>query len=123
MANPHKGEVLLIAGEEQYTLRFSIDAICGLEAAAGKGLPALLGELSNPETMSVKLLRQVLHAALAEHHPKLTLKEAGDLVVLAGGFMKVFECVADSIAAAFPEVREAAKENAARPPKGPRRSH
>lgn len=121
MANPHKGEVELVAGEERYTLRFSIDAICSLESSTGKGLPALIGEISDPDTMSVARLRDMLLAALAEHHPDITLKQAGELIVPAGGFIKVFEKVSEAIAVAFPAADPAApKEKGARPPKGPR---
>lgn len=116
MPNPHKGEVELAVGEARYTLRFSIDAICRLEEATGLGLPLLAVKMSNPATMSIMLVRHALHAALFDAHPGFDLKMAGDLIVPAGGMIKVIEKITEAMAAAFPEIQAVA----ARPPKGPR---
>lgn len=121
MPNPHKGEVDLVAGEKRYMLRFSINALCALEAATGKGLPALIDEISDPKTMTLARMRQVLHAALSEHHPELTLEQAGELILPAGGMIGVFGKVSEAMSVAFPEVQAAQKETGSRPPKGPRR--
>ena len=103
MANPHRGEVKLKAGEKAYTLRFSIDAICQLEEATGKNLVALMTEMSDAKRMSISAVRQLLHAALHEHHPEVSLIEAGELMMAAGGLLTSLAIVTDAMQAAFPE--------------------
>ncbi|WP_342714049.1 hypothetical protein [Bradyrhizobium sp. B039] len=85
MANPHKGEVELVAGEATYTLQYSIDALCSMEAALDKNFTAIAAEMSNPARISVSMVRQLLYSGLQERHPELTLKEAGELIPAAGG--------------------------------------
>lgn len=118
MANPHKGEVELQAGEKTFTLRYSIDAICSMEAALGKGFPAIAAEMSDINKMSVSVVRQVLHSGLQECHPELTLKEAGELILSAGGALKVMAKVTEALGAAFPDAKEAKPG----PQPGPRRA-
>lgn len=86
-----------------YILRYSIDAICSLEAKIGKPFLAVAMEITNPKTLSVTLLREVLHAGLVEEHPDLTSKQAGEIMVAAGGMFKVLEKVGDALKAAFPD--------------------
>jgi hypothetical protein len=101
--NPHKGEVELKAGEQVYTLRFSIDAICSLEAASGKPFSVTAMEMADPAKASMTLVRMLFHAALQEKHPDLSLKDAGELIIPAGGMAKVTEKVFEAFARAFPE--------------------
>lgn len=116
MANPHKGEVAFEAGGKSYTLRYSIDAICALEEATGKGIVALSTELSAAGTISMGLLRQVVWAGLREQHPDVDLKCAGELIVDAGGLTKMIEYVGSALSRAFPQPEEPAAGAAARPP-------
>lgn len=116
MANPHKGEVELKVGEVVYQLRFSIDAICHLEEATGLGFAMLVVKMSNPATMSLTLVRQVLHASLREHHPEIDLVGAGKLIVPAGGVLLIMKKVDEAFALAFPEIKGPTKD----PQKGPR---
>ena len=111
MANPHKGDVELKAGEETYTLRYSIDAICSLEERLDKGFPAIALEMSNPSTMRLSVVREVMLAGLQEHHPDITLKHAGELIITAGGALKVMERVSAAFAAAFPEAEASDKKS------------
>lgn len=103
--NPHKGEVAFDAGGKQYVLRFSIDAICALEAEAGKGILAIVNELQNTEKMSLSLARQILWAGLQENHPELTPKEAGELIPEAGGMSKVYELFGEAFQSSFPQLK------------------
>jgi hypothetical protein len=103
MPNPHKGEVAFEAEGKTYTLRFSIDALCNLEEAAGKGFASIAIELSDPEKMSVSLLRKVLWAGLIEHHPDLDVRAAGELILAAGGAVVVLGQIEKAFTAAFPE--------------------
>lgn len=118
MANPLKGEIELIAGDQPYKLRFSIDAICSLEERLGKGFPAIAAELQKPQQMTLGMVRHLLHASLTEAHPDITLKEAGELIVTGGGMVIVLEKVSEAITAAFPSPAEA--RGTIRPPKRPK---
>lgn len=103
MANPHKGEVELKAGDETYILRYSIDAICALEKRMGKSFPVIAGDMNDPEKFTVGLVREVLYAGLEENHPELSLKDAGELIIAAGGLVGVMQVVSEGFAAAFPK--------------------
>ena len=103
MANPHKGDVAFDAGGKSYTLRFSVDAICALEEAAGKGIVALSGELGDPTKISMGLLRKIVWAGLREHHAGIDLKTAGELVIAAGGFTAMLQKINAAFELAFPE--------------------
>lgn len=102
MANAEKGEVALKVGEDEFTLVFSIDALCQLEEKAGKPISAIVSEMSDPDTRSVRLLRLMLWAALREKHPKVTVLQAGQLIVPAGGVDGVLPLVFNSFALSFP---------------------
>lgn len=104
--NPVKGEVSFVADERTYTLKFSIDAICALEAETSKGIIALTTDLQNPEKMTITVARQILWAGLREHHPDITLKEAGELIPLAGGLSAIMALTAQAMSSAFPRSKE-----------------
>jgi len=113
MANPHKGEVAFEADGISYVLRFSIDAICQLEELTGKGIVTLIGELQDPEKMSLSLARQVLWAGLQEQQPHIGVKEAGELITAAGGMAKIISLFGTAFTASFPP----AQSNSSRPRK------
>lgn len=103
MTNPHKGETELKSGDKTYILRYSIDAICSLEETMDKGFPTIAAEMGDPEKMRLSVIRQVLLAGLKEHHPDMTLKFAGELIVSAGGATVVLGKIGEAFQAAFPE--------------------
>lgn len=111
MPNPHKGEVELKAGDATYVLRYSIDAICTLEDALDKGFPAIAEEMSVPANVRLSNLRQILLAGLREQQPDITLREAGELIVLAGGAITVLGKIAEAFTAAFPEAEASGKKS------------
>lgn len=78
MANPHRGEVELKAGEKTYTLVFTINAVCELESHLNKSVTEIVGSMDR-----ITVVRAVLWAGL-QHHHKLTLEEAGDIMHAAG---------------------------------------
>lgn len=102
MSNPHHGAVEFEAQGKRYTLRFSVDAICHLEAATGRTFPAIAVDMGSPGKVSMTLLRQLLHAGLSEHHPELDLKAAGELLIAAGGLVGAMQKIEAAIALAFP---------------------
>lgn len=87
MANPHRGQVPLVAGEATYTLSMSINAMCTLEAHLGRPMGAIMADMlamhGDPSRMSLTLLRAVLWAALRDHHA-VDEAGAGDILGEAG---------------------------------------
>lgn len=103
MSNRHKGEVSFEAEGVTYVLRFSIDALCRLEDTSGLVLSDLLEEMSDKSRMTIRRVRQLLHAALLEHHPELDLQAAGELMLKGGGVLATMARVTEAMSAAFPE--------------------
>src|SRR5262245_27836205 len=122
MANPHKGEVSFSANGKTYTLRFSTDAICTAEEALDMGILAIADEMQSwrksPDRIRMKIIRALFWAGLRDNHPDIELVHAGDLMIAAGGMLKVSELIAEAFSRAFPS----AETKGARPPKGKKRS-
>lgn len=115
--NPHKGQVALEAKDKCYILRFSIDALCHLEAATGKPFAVTASEMAaEPDKVSMTTTRILLHAGLREHHPDLSLKEAGEIILDAGGMAVVTAKIFEAFALAFPQPEASGTP---RPPKKP----
>jgi hypothetical protein len=79
-ANPMKGEVSFEASGETYTLQFSIDALCVLEEKLDMSVGKMAAKLADDPRLS--FLRTVFWGGLQANHPKVTVKEAGDLIGL-----------------------------------------
>jgi hypothetical protein len=115
VSNPLKGEVEFEADGKTYTLRYSADAICNLEEKAGRGFPVIAGELMDPDTTSLRLVRMAIWAGLREHHPDITLQQAGELILAAGGMKTMMERFDQALRLAFPDIA-AQSGDGARPP-------
>lgn len=102
MANPHKGDVPLIADDKAYTLRLNTDAICQAEGLSGKRFAQLVIEGDSGGFSSMRLL---LWAALRKHHSALDLEAAGE-VIDAAGVKVVTDGIAEAIKRAFPPADE-----------------
>jgi hypothetical protein len=77
MANSHRGEVDLKAGDETYTLVFTINTLCDMEEERpGVNILGDLSKLSN--------IRYLLLSGLRERHPKLNKVDAGRILQDAG---------------------------------------
>lgn len=96
MANKHRGEVAL----GDYTLSFSVNAICDLESALGESVTAIAARLSDPAGVSVSTLRSLLWAGLQDNH-SVSLKEAGKIMTDAG-IAEAAEKVGEAFTLAFP---------------------
>src|SRR4030095_1257466 len=101
MANPYKGEARWEIGNVIYTLVFSVNTIIEIEEKLGKGFIKIGLDLQDPEKVSYTVLRIMLWAALRDKHKKITLQEAGDMIIGGGGFAPVMEKVLEAFAAAF----------------------
>lgn len=114
MANPHRGEKSFSAGEQTYTLRYSVNAICALEEESGKTVTALGVEMADPGKVGLSLLRLLLWAGLREHHADISLAGAGDILEAVGA-AKAAPIIGEAFQLAFPK-----ETRTARPPKGGR---
>ena len=93
MANPHRGEVELKAGDKSYVLVFSINALCEAEELVGVNI---LGDL-----IKLSTLRNVLWAGLRTKQPDVTKGEAGDMIQVLG-VDAIRDIVVKAMALAFP---------------------
>lgn len=122
MTNPHKGgPVEFQAAGKSYSLRYSIDAICHLEAATGMTFPVIAVQMGQPGKISVTLMRHVLHAGLMERHPELDLRAAGELIAAAGGIAGLMLKIDQAIALAFPAPEASGTPNPPKPNRAARR--
>lgn len=90
MANRLKGEVAIETSDKTYVIRFSANAICEMEDALGLGINEVATQLSDPSGLRVKTVRAVFWASLRDHHPDVTIHQAGEILteVTIGKAMK-----------------------------------
>ncbi len=102
MANPHKGEVSFEVAGVAYTLSFSTNALCELEAHLDLGINEITALLGDVRKMRLRNVRAVFWAGLLDHHPGITVMKAGEL---AGHLKlpKVIELISNAFALAFPD--------------------
>jgi hypothetical protein len=100
MANALRGEVDLPVGDKTYTLRLSINAIVEVETLLDKGINEILATL-DPASARIGTLRAILWASLQEHHPEVTLLDAGEMIGTVGA-ENAGPIIGDAIKAAFP---------------------
>lgn len=107
-ANPETGVVSFEASGETYRLQFTIDAICTLEDLLDKSVADIGVQMARGR---IGTIRAALWAGLREHHPKVTLREAGDLLTdpgLKGG--RSVEFIGQALKLAFGEDETAGPE-------------
>jgi hypothetical protein len=125
MANPHRGEVSFEANGKIWTLRYSANALCALEAELDRGILDIAAEMQSwgpplgadgkplDETadqvaararrVRLSFVRALFWAGLTEDAPHLTLAHAGDLMTEIGGLQVAVSLVVDAFAKAFPD--------------------
>lgn len=101
MANPLKGEVDLIARDQTYVLRMSINEIIQLETLLDAGVMEISSLLSDPDNMRLGTWRAALWAALQANHKGTTLETAGEIIADAGLPM-IMAKVGEALQSAFP---------------------
>lgn len=105
MANRVKGEISFEAEGKTWTLVFSVNALCELEAATGKTVAAIAAEAGDPERMSLGLLRSMVWAGLTDRHGgEVDVKRAGALMTAIGA-QAVGEKVGEAFSLAFPATK------------------
>lgn len=76
MPNPHRGETPLPGTDK--VLRFSVNALCEVEAASGENMLAILSRIDSGETPTFSQTRLLLWGGLRDENA--TLGEAGDIL-------------------------------------------
>ncbi len=111
MANPHRGSVALQSGDRAYTLSFSVNALCELEAELDKPVSEIIAEIQNPKQVRMNSIRALVWAALRDHHEDVSIKDAG-LIATDAGMQVCVEKIGEAFRLAFPGAPKAGgKEN------------
>ncbi|KKX28226.1 GTA-gp10 family protein [Rhizobium sp. LC145] len=113
MANSNRGSVSLKAGDKEYTLSFSVNALCELEDAFGMPIQKIGSIFNDAENITVKDVRKLICAALHDHHPEVEINEAGKIATDAG-LPSCMEKIGKAFQLAFPEARGNANPRIAR---------
>lgn len=110
MANKARGEVDLAVGGRSFTLRLSINAICELETELEKrGLDSnYLTFFTKARQGRLNAARLLLWACLRDHHPSVTVSEAGELIEELGELATVWDALADAMSAQTPDAGDLA---------------
>jgi hypothetical protein len=103
MANKQKGEVVFEADGKAYTLTYSINALCELESAFDGTVTDIFAATSGKKRFTT--LRTVFWAGLTDHHPGLSLVDAGK-IMHALGLNKADAVAGEAFRLAFPERKE-----------------
>lgn len=105
MANPHRGDTDIQAGDRSYTLCFSSNAVCEMEEHFDRPIAEIGTMLDAGARFSD--LRAVFWHGLRRHHPDLSLEDAGDVMDEVGQD-KVGEAIGTAFQRAFPQAKGAA---------------
>lgn len=103
MANPHRGEASIALDGETYVLKFSLNSICEIEDMTGQSINDTLKQV---QANDFRAVRAVLWGSLLDHHPDITLKEAGALIP-EGGLTSIIEALSLAVTRSFPDATEA----------------
>ncbi|WP_411033841.1 hypothetical protein [Shinella sp. BYT-45] len=112
MANPHRGQVAL----GNYTLSFSVNALCELEDLLDKPMMEIVTAIQTPEKMRMNMVRALFWASLRDHHEEIDLKEAGQIVSDLG-MKAAMAKVGEAFRLAFPEAGAGAEANGKQNPR------
>lgn len=86
MANALKGEAFIALSDgRRLHVAYDFDGLIALEEAAGMRMSAVYAELqrlqATKQAPSLRLTRAILYGGLQQHHPEITLKEVGDIIL------------------------------------------
>jgi len=93
-ANPARGEVAFVVGDETYVLRPTMNALCAMQKRTGQTYGQLIGALT---TLDLLALRDLLFTFLQPLHGKTikTVEQAGDLMDAAGGHRPALDAITE----------------------------
>lgn len=104
MGNKQRGIIDLVADGATYQLHFTANAMCELEAKAGDvAITEFMAKLQADQVsgrVRMSDLRLLIWAGLTEHHPGLTLQDAGRIIGEIGGMGAAMAHIDQGLAAA-----------------------
>lgn len=110
MANRERGEVALTVGDNEYTLKLSMNAAVTLEGKLKKKMSALLNEASE---LDFTIIREIVFMLLQKYHAAefKTVTAVGDFIDEAGGIKMFFDTLSE-----IAKVNTPTEEGSERPP-------
>jgi hypothetical protein len=124
LANREKGEVSFTVGEQAYTMRLSLNALCELEDLMSTRDVRVTAQdvIARVNRGELTAVRALLWAALREHHQTLTLKDVGSLLETAGleAVTTAFSALTQSLQPDKADLDTVGGGKTARPPKAAR---
>ncbi len=102
MANPHKGEVSLVAGDETYILRLTINEICDLEELLNLGVNEIMAALQDQNSIRMTTLRTIFAAMLRGGGHEVSERDTG-VILHSVGMVRAMEKFGEAFAVAFPQ--------------------
>lgn len=104
--NAVTGHAVFKCGGVDYVVRYGFEAYCAIEESMAEPLPQVLTELASGKPR-LRLLGRVFYAGLREHHPEVTERLAGELIMQAG-IPTALKAIENAIRASFPQAEEGA---------------
>jgi hypothetical protein len=114
MSNSLRGQVMLKAGEKEYTLSFSINALVSLEDMLDESVNTVAAQLNDSTKVRMKTIRALVWAALRDNHSEVTTDGAGQIIDQAG-IPATMAAIATAFTNAFPDAE--AESSGSRPRK------
>lgn len=105
MSNSVRGSVALQAGDQAYTMSFSINALCELEDIFGMSASKFGKLFEDEDNVSMKHVRNLVMVGLHDHHPEVDAKAAG-IIVGNAGLPECMAAIEKAFRLAFPEVKD-----------------
>lgn len=96
---PPRGQVTLVVGQNQYRLQYDWNAVADFEQELGEPYLPLFQRMFDGQ-FGARELRAFLWAGLREHHPDITLRQAGTMLD-AAGFGEVLNIVLPVLSSVF----------------------
>ncbi|QBF32144.1 GTA-gp10 family protein [Thalassococcus sp. S3] len=118
MSNKVKGKIDFDVDGETYTLQFTANGFCELEAESGLTPGQFLKRLEDrgDEDLSFKDVRLLFWAGLQEHHEDLTQRDAGRLITDIGGIVVALEKLGEAVNLSMPDAPKGGKGKAGKKP-------
>ena len=105
MTNKVRGKVDFEVDGTSYSLHFTANGMCELEDAAGCNAMAFLKRLesSAADNLSFGDVRLLFWAGLQEHHPEMSVRDAGALITEMGGIATALDLTGQAVADSMPK--------------------
>lgn len=88
---------LKVSDDKTYTLSLSCNAMIDVEKALDMGYPKILADLADVNNIRIASVRVLFWGCFRDHHPDVTVEQAGELMMAQGGIEAVVDTVAGLI--------------------------